>query len=268
MALNKELWLSEILNPLRNNNSYIRRSLDHSTFIDGHELTVPCAMGGVEVVKDRSVMPATPGRRDDINITYPLSEFSTTPILIPHRERVEQNADARAALVSQMRDRLDDAVTDHIMSNWLGGADIEVTTQASLVDNLLVAVDSYFCQKKLPRNGRCLLVKPSRWIEILSTMVRNPVNVVLPPPTVPGAVTNVYGFDVYVSSTISTRFPHVYAVAWQQNCVSHAIGGEELFVRESPQYYGEIISCLLRAGGSRVNTDNEGVVAFATEDDE
>lgn len=269
MALNKELWLSEIIGPLRNNNSFIRRSLDHSTFIDGKQVHVPCAMGEVQVAKDRATFPATPGSRDDIDVHYPVSEFSTSPIFIPFRDRVEQNANARAATISQMRDRLEDAITEEIVSRWLGGCQTNVITGASMADNLLVATDTYFSQKRLPRTGRCLLVKPSRWIEILGTITSKPISVVLPPPSVPGAATNLFGFDVYIRQTISEAYPNVYAMAWQQDCVSHAIGGEELFVCEgNPLYYGEVVSALVRAGGSRINVDNEGVVAFATEDDE
>lgn len=54
------------------------------------------------------------------------------------------------------------------------------------------------------------------------------------------------------------------ALAWQEGCVSRAMGDVKMFQKmDDPTYYGDIYSFLVRTGGSMRRYDKKGVLLIA-----
>ena len=54
------------------------------------------------------------------------------------------------------------------------------------------------------------------------------------------------------------------ALAWQEKCVSRAMGDVKMFDnQDDPTYYGDIYSFLMRVGGSKRRYDSKGIYAIA-----
>ena len=91
-----------------------------------------------------------------------------------------------------------------------------------------------------------------------------------------GVLGNLYGFDFYMRSTVlrvnaagTTLNPTAAAttsaagIAWQEDCVSRAEGNHEIFDdTDNPLFYGDVMSALVRAGGSYIRNDKKGVAVI------
>lgn len=93
-----------------------------------------------------------------------------------------------------------------------------------------------------------------------------------------GVIARLYGFELIERSYVATYDnagsikPVGAATAatdcdvvacWQKNCVEWALGEVEVFENEGKaEYYGDVISALLRAGGRKRRKNAEGVVAI------
>ena len=91
-----------------------------------------------------------------------------------------------------------------------------------------------------------------------------------------GIVGRLYGFDFYMRSTVfrvvaaGTSMPSsagatdsAAGLAWQEDCVSRAMGNHELFENEKDAlYYGDVMSALVRAGGKYIRNDKKGVAVI------
>jgi hypothetical protein len=56
---------------------------------------------------------------------------------------------------------------------------------------------------------------------------------------------------------------HVASLFWQKDSVARALGEKKFFEKkDDPEYYGDIYSALLRAGGRRRRADDAGVIAM------
>ena len=54
------------------------------------------------------------------------------------------------------------------------------------------------------------------------------------------------------------------ALAWQEDCVSRALGNVEMYeATKDPTYYGDIFSYAMRAGGKYIREDKKGVVLIS-----
>jgi hypothetical protein len=52
-------------------------------------------------------------------------------------------------------------------------------------------------------------------------------------------------------------------MCWQKEAVARALGERKFFDKtDDPEYYGDVYSALLRAGGRRRRTGDEGVIAI------
>ena len=91
-----------------------------------------------------------------------------------------------------------------------------------------------------------------------------------------GIVGKLYGFDFYMRSTVfrvvaagtsmassTAATDSAAGLAWQEDCVSRALGNHELFENEKDAlFYGDVMSALVRAGGKYIRNDKKGVAVI------
>ena len=58
MALQKEIWLADLVEPLFAADTFAARAVDHSAFVSGRRVHVPNAGAPPAVVKNRPALPA------------------------------------------------------------------------------------------------------------------------------------------------------------------------------------------------------------------
>ncbi len=265
MALQKEIWINDIVAPLFADNTFAARSINHSGFVNNKTVHVPNAGSAPTIVKNRSTFPAAAGGRTDADLNYNINEYTSNPIHITNGEEVELSYDKRQSVIAQMRAALVDAVHGDLVNAWIEGVTPVVKAIANFGASDVLALATTFNSQDVPQTGRCLLLNARAYSQLLEDLTQQQSQAFLATADAQkGTVGTIYGFDVYLRSSVSSANSDVYAVAWQQECVSRALGNTELFVDEkNPSYYGDILSALVRAGGAAIRQDGKGVAAIA-----
>ena len=292
MALQKQIWLNSIVELLFANNTFAARSIDHSAFVTNKTVHVPNAGSAPSVTKNRSVFPASAAQRTDYDLTYDINEYSTDPVHIQNAEQVELSYNKRESVLKQMKAALADSVHIDLALSWVPSGYAKVGTSGAATPSHLasttgnrqamtkadvLAIKNLFDLDDAPQGGRCMLLDAVMYNQLLSSLSESEAaafNASVDAQR--GIVGKLYGFDFYMRSTVfrvvaagtsmasSTAATNSAAgLAWQEDCVSRALGNHELFENEKDAlYYGDVMSALVRAGGKYIRNDKKGVAVI------
>ncbi|SEA70445.1 P22 coat protein-gene protein 5 [Alistipes timonensis JC136] len=292
MALQVEIWVKSIIEGLFANNTFAARSVDHSEFVNNKTVHVPNAGAAPNVEKNRTVFPASVTKREDVDLTYDMDEFTVDPVRISHAEQVELSYNKRESIVRQSRRKLAQDIYDSIIYDWIPegvkvvetiGAAVAAHIKGATGDRKLMTkktveeLQTLFDEQDLPEEGRCILLDARMYNQLMNSMTdaeqNNFLNCADPAR---GVIGKYLGFDFYKRSKVAkvatdgTVKPWSAAdaatdcaagLAWHEDCVSRALGESVLFDDEgNPLFYGDVISFLQRAGGKSIRADKAGIV--------
>lgn len=292
MALQKQIWLSSIVELLFASNTFAARSIDHSAFVTNKTVHVPNAGSAPSVTKNRSVFPATASQRTDYDLTYDINEYSTNPVHIQNAEQVELSYNKRESVLKQMKSALADNVHIDLALSWVPSGYAKVGTSGAATPAHLatatgnrqamtkadvLAVKNLFDLDDVPQEGRCILLDAVMYNQLLASLSESEAaafNASVDAQR--GIVGRLYGFDIYMRSTVfrvvaagtsmassAGATDSAAGLAWQEDCVSRAVGNHELFENEKDAlYYGDVMSALVRAGGKYIRNDKKGVAVI------
>lgn len=293
MALNKQVWLSSLVENFYQNNSFVAKSVDDSMWIDNYTVHIPNAGSASGVVINRShASAAASSKRTDSEITYDMDELTTNPVYIPNVDTVELSYDKRNSILQNDRKNLLNVASENMLYRWApdtdhiimtgGTAETAHTDKATGNRNGVCKADVMKLMRAMdvadvPENGRYLLLDAIAYAQLLDDlseqdkwMFQNSANVQT------GVLGNLYGFNIMKRSqvlrlTASTKAIKKWdaagaatdiaaQIAWQQDSVSRAIGSAKMFQNtDDPTWYGDIYSFLLRTGGCIRRYDKKGV---------
>ena len=114
MALQTEVWVSDIKEKLFPENSFQNAALDDSLFVNNRIVNLANAGQVPDVIRNRSVIPATVTQRTDVDINYQVHEFTSTPNVIQDIEEIETAYDKRMSVLKGHIDGLNNK-----MANWM-----------------------------------------------------------------------------------------------------------------------------------------------------
>ncbi|MCQ2309121.1 MAG: hypothetical protein MJZ78_03990 [Bacteroidales bacterium] len=292
MALQRQIWLNSIVELLFASNTFAARSIDHSAFVTNKTVHVPNAGSAPSVTKNRSVFPASASQRTDYDLTYDINEYSTNPVHIQNAEQVELSYNKRESVLKQMKAALADSVHIDLALSWVPSGYAKVGTSGAATPSHLatttgnrqamtkadvLAVKNLFDLDDVPQEGRCILLDAVMYNQLLASLSESEAaafNASVDAQR--GVVGRLYGFDFYMRSTVfrvvaaGTSMPSsagatdsAAGLAWQEDCVSRALGNHELFENEKDAlYYGDVMSALVRAGGKYIRNDKKGVAVI------
>lgn len=295
MPINKEIWVSSLVEGFFPNNSFATRSVDHSPYVSGHTVHVPQAGQAPTVTKNRDTFPATATSRTDSDLTYVINKYDTVPVQVQALDLVELSYDKRTSIISQSKAALQQAVMKDLITAWATGNVPKVRTSGdaeaahapsatgdrkSMTRADVLAVKKVMDLADVPAEGRCILLDAVMYNQLLNSLT-NAENVSFLAGADPakGVVGKFMGFDFYMRSTVltctaggalktgdATASDNAAGLAWQQDCVSRALGTVEVFESEKdPLYYGDVLSFAMRAGGTAIRGDKKGVVVICQE---
>lgn len=300
MAIQKELWARDLAENIAPDNSAVLRSIDDSDYLEGRTVHLPQSGALPTVVVNRTSLPASTTTRTDTTVTYNIDEYTTDPVVLQNTERVEVSYDKRMSLLRDHVDAIQTRVAVGLLNTWAPNAagllvrttgglrPITVTGQTGTRKAMTAAefkeARRLMDRADVPKDNRLALLSADHYADLIGDveLAKMLNNAPLDLPS--GAVGRLYGFDVYVrSSTLiydNAGTPQKKAVGaavvatdnaaslfWHPSFVRRAFGnamngGVEVFERErDPQFYGDVFSALVRAGGRARYTDGRGVVA-------
>lgn len=296
MALNKQIWLNSIVENFYPDNSFASKSIDDSAFVNYKTVHIPNAgsPSGVEI--NRTTKPATVSQRTDNELTYDMDELTTNPIYIPNIDMVELSYDKRSSILYNDREELQRVAAQNLLYRWATGAKTLNTdgearkahtsekatgnrkkfTKSTVMEAMVrMNVDN------IPVAGRYMLLDAIQYADLPDDLTDKELSAFQAVADVSkGVMGQLYSFSIMQRSQVlrlkadgttllkwdadGEATELAAGLAWQQQCVSRALGEVKMFSNEDdPQYYGDIYSFLVRAGGSPRRYDKKGVYLIA-----
>ncbi|MBN2747468.1 MAG: hypothetical protein JXR34_12140 [Bacteroidales bacterium] len=295
MAIQKEIWMTTIVEGLFADNSMIQKAFNADEFVEnGKTVHIPNAGAASGVVKNRTEFPAAVSSRTDNDLTFSLDEFTTNPIRIPNADTVELSYSKRDSVIRTDRAKLIQDVTEDILYRWspLAANSIETTGAVVLAHTAgatgnrlaftkddVLAASSKFNAKDIPMAGRFMGVDAVMYNQLINSLTaaesiafHSAVDIKN------GVIGQLHTFNIMMRSrvarytgaglakewtTAGSATDCAAALAWHENSVCRALGEITMFDSESnPLYYGDIYSFLMRAGGRPMRTNVEGLLAI------
>lgn len=298
MALDVEIWKPWIVEQLFKNNEFLNYARNADEYVlQGKVVHIPQAGAASDIERNRSSLPASIHKRTDTDITYALDEFTSNPRLIEDAASILSYNKMDSAMGQDMR-ALKQLVAEWMMYHWRPATDADfiVQTSGSSIAAHLAGVtgnrkalklkDFYEAVARMddndiPMDGRYAMFS-SRMLkqlknELSATENRDFSKAYDPKTGVIGELENVKILQRssvirFAEDTVPEPKAPGAATAtddndsvllWQQDSVERAMGEIKLFEdQNSPQYYGDIYSLLIRAGGRKLREDNKGVVGI------
>ena len=295
MALNKQVWLNTIVENFFPDNSFATKSIDDSVFVANKTVHIPNAgaPSGVEI--NRSQKPATVNQRTDQDLTYDMDELTTNPIYIPNVDTVELSYDKRQSILWNDRMELQKQAHQNLLYRWfvagqvidtVGGARSAHTSSTAtgnrkkMTKATVLALMTKFNQDDVPASGRYILLDACMYADLLDDLTDKELSAFLASANAQkGIVGELYGFSFMQRSQVlrlksdkallkwsenATATELAAGIAWQEQCVSRALGDVKMFdSMDNPTYYGDIYSFLMRVGGSYRRYDKKGIYVIA-----
>jgi hypothetical protein len=299
MAVQKEIWEKDIEEALFADNSFLNFVYDaDENVIGGRVVHIPQSGGPSNVEKNRSSLPATIKRRSDTDVVYVLDEYTSDPILIVDADKKELSYDKRQSAIGEDRDKVIETVAEDFFYKWAkdlpadriietSGDPKAATAEGATGDRLAATlVDLQTAQTRMNKQN---VSKKDRYAAIPSDLAAQlfPANDqvtalymqnVSEEEKKQGIIGFRHGFKILDRSKVLTyaadgtlKAPGTASavdddeaiLCWQKNALERAKGDIVFFSDEGkPEYYGDVYSMLVRAGGRRRREDNKGVIVI------
>ena len=295
MALNKQVWLNTIVENFFPDNSFASKSIDDSIFVENKTVHIPNAGAPSGVVINRTQKPAQVNQRTDQDLSYDIDELTTNPIYIPEIDKVELSYDKRQSILWNDRMELQKQAHQNLLYRWfVAGKVIETEGEAreahtsttatgnrkALTKATILKLMTIFNQDDVPATNRYILLDAGMYADLLKDLTEKELSAFLASADAQkGILGNLDGFDIMQRSQVlrltgnkallkwfenATATELAAGLAWQEQCVSRAMGETKMFDKmDDPTYYGDIYSFLTRVGGSYRRYDKKGIYVIA-----
>lgn len=210
-------------------------------------------------------------------------------------DTVELSYDKRQSVIANDRQELQRVANQNLLYRWAKNASLIKTTGAAADAHTsdaatgqrkkfskaeVMAAMLRFNKDNVPMQGRYILLDAAMYAELLYDLTDKELSAFLNSANAQeGIIGRLYGFSFMQRSEVlrvdskNAILPWTgddaadecaAALAWQEGCVSRAMGDVKMFQQmDDPIYYGDIYSFLVRTGGSMRRYDKKGVLLIA-----
>lgn len=301
MALQREIWATDIQENLFPANDFINRSKDHSAFINYLTVHLPQSGANPAIFKNNTSLPININQRTDTDFTYSLNNYKGEPILITNLEEMQNSYDKRSSVLGNVIRNMNYAIGNQTLYAWApSGASRIVRTSGSAVGTALApsatgtrnavtladiaALKAKLDNDNVPAEGRILIMPADMYNNQLLAISNIQAFYAYNLPTLQnGKVPTLFGFEVMVrpsvvvydtSAVIKTindigvpsspaTTDNLACIAYHPDFVSKAMGDINVYAQENmPQYYGSILSIEVQHGASPLRSTNVGIAAL------
>lgn len=291
MGVNVELWQPVIKEQLFKANDFLATMKNADQYVVGGRIVhIPQSGGPSGVEKNRTVLPGMVAKRNDTDITYALDEYTTNPRLITNVDQVELSYDKMASVVREDTGYLMEFVGDNILydaaANVPTAGKIATTgtaataTAPGATGNRKIITEAdirkaalLLDMQNVPREGRYMVLPANMLDQLMADSnlkyaFQQTINIA------EGTLPRLFGFQLIQRSRVlvannsqvlkvpgaatATSDAEV-AFFYQRDFVERALGDVMPFYKENdPQFYGNILSFLVRAKSRANRSDNAG----------
>jgi hypothetical protein len=289
------MWRPDIVEALFKANPHARFAFNADEFVVGGAVVhIPQSGGGTTVERNRATLPAPIVKRADTDIIYALEEYTTDPRLITDIDKKELSYDKRMSVISEETGAMMEFVGDDLAYKWAvnvpaankilstGAAAAGTAPGASGNRKILTEADirkarALLSQQSVPMSDRYMMLSPNVLDHLMSdNNLKYAFQQVVDLPE--GVIGRLYGFNILERPSVvvqgtggtsgTVKLPEAASATddddcvlfWHANTVERAMGTVTIFDNPNrAEYYGDIVSFLVRMGGRARREDNKGV---------
>lgn len=258
MALNKEIWASDIQEMLLPDNSFLTKGTDYSAFADAHTIHIPVEAGLVNVEVDRDTLPGTVGTTTEQCKEIDMHHFTTDPVRLFRPEDVELSYDKRRLVTEKIAKSINNKIADYalnLLRDCDGASEIDLSHDSPSVKKALLMIANLFDSNNYPEQDRYVLMDAGAYAGLLQELseVQNSAFLACADMKA-GVVGQIYGLNILKRSVIKRNGLDddnpTLMLAWHKSQYRFALGPVEVYSQENaPEYYGTILSASARFGG-------------------
>ena len=243
MALNKEIWVSDIQRLLVPDNSFMTKGTDYSAFADNKQVHIPVEYGGVNTEIDRTVLPGSVTVSNDTEKVITMHHFTTDPVRLFNPEDVELSYDKRSVIVNKISEGLNKKIAEYALSQL---RTIGAKTGTNIT-TILRGVAQEFDQGDYPEQDRNVLLSAESYAKLLKELTDTQTNAFLSVANAAtGVIGQIFGLNVFKRSSLGGSAD---AIAWHKRDYMFALAKPEVYSNENdPTFYGTILSASARFG--------------------
>lgn len=293
MALQTQVWLKHIQKNFFPDNSFVTKSINDNAHINDKTVHIPNAGAPSKVVEGRTTFPATISTREDQVVSYNMTHFSTDPIRVHNATAVELSYDLLSSIMDNDKAELQRTVHNYILDQWAKshGGILRTTGKLAQAHTFagatgkrktvtagdILQIATLFDNQMVPTEGRYLLLDATMYNDLLGNLAEGDKTAFFHATDAEKGIlgelygikimkrgrairlksdaeTIIFGDDTHEATELAA------GIAWQESCVSHASSKISMYYDSSaPEYYGDIMSFDMRAGGAGRRFDKKGV---------
>ena len=268
MAVNKEIWLADIMENFVTDTSWLAELKNFDAFVENNKLHVPASGAWPKVLKNPE-FPLTIRKRTDTDNEHSLDTFVTEPDGVSNAEKIETSYNKMQSVISGHKDALREQISAEAARTIAPAAHAKNTpllatsgeaedghNKITLKD--ILSLRQAMNEAKVPIHNRVLILSPNHEKDLMSEDMSLFKNIL------DRDKSKLWGFKVYTYSDMPhykydtaakleaggnvTNSHFMASIAFQKNEVSRALGTFDMFLDEkSPTYQADIVSFQARA---------------------
>ena len=263
MAIEKQIWISMLMEGFYPNRSFLTRSVDMTAMVEYNKINLAEAGVAPDVLVDNTDYPIETAQRDDIPLELPLHTFDTKNTVVRNVEAMELAYDKMESVVRQHRNVLQAKTAAYAANSWAPQQQKDLTpvmatsgtgknrqglTPLSFDD--VLAMDAWFRSKDIDSSTMVAVLNPYHLADLMAEDMKLYKEML--------AGNKLFGFDLYTFS----QLPYYNATTGQKvafgtsaadtdtqcslfycaNEVMRADGDIEVFARyKDPEQRGDLI---------------------------
>lgn len=118
MAIEKQIWISMLMEGFYPNRSFLTRSVDMTAMVEYNKINLAEAGVAPDVLVDNTDYPIETAQRDDIPLELPLHTFDTNNTVVRNVEAMELAYDKMESVVRQHRNVLQAKTAAYAANSW------------------------------------------------------------------------------------------------------------------------------------------------------
>jgi hypothetical protein len=291
MAVQVEMWKKQIETAFFRKNEFLKYASDVSSqVLNGAVVHIPNSGGPAGVQRNRTVLPAQVVQRADTDVLYLLDAFTCDPVSVTAMEEAQISYPMMQSVLDENGESMLQMGGDAILDYWgrnvptaqkikSTGADKSVSgltgTRKRITAADLRAMFTLFNNMDIPRDNRVAILTSDQFGDLFEDNDIKNTYSFQNADYEKGILPMYAGWKIIDRSQVvkldnagASKLPETAiagnddfaGVFFHKSCVEFAMGERKLFYDvDRPEYYGNMMSMLLRTGGRSKRADNKGV---------
>jgi hypothetical protein len=271
MALNKEVWVTDIRETLELGADFLKRMTDLSEFVQNGTIHLPQSGAATAIYKNVSSFPIAVAQRTDTDLTIAVDQYSTQAFNVSNIESFQLSYAKRDSVMGQHVRKLTEFIGDSVLQSILPTDTARiVTTSGTVKYSDIVKIAAIMDKDNVSKANRSLELPTDMYYELLQdeNVLKQYISGFSGSTVASGQFVTLAGINIYQRPTVATVSGVLAGVAYQKDSVGAAVSNIDVFTDSgdgngNPLYGGgTLMSACVWLGAGKLRADNKGIVAL------